>query len=357
MSLRKLVVQSQTEPPKEKLWLHNGVLKYYSPNGWKPLVGSGNGGGESSQIDWENILNKPNLIDEETFENFKQEVSAGSYWYENKEINHAVIYTEPINHLSLGISNIKCEIDFGDGNIIESEGPVEYTYKGEEKPRIIKIKYLESVKDLDEAVIKIDDYELLEALYRLDVMPTKEGMLLGVFLEIPNEKEPIELNIISDGNPIIIGSSSFGELPYKELKFPDEVIEIRERAFRSTRTVGPLILPKNLEVLGEECFDSAEEFTGDLIIPDNVKIIPSGAFSDCKGLNGELIIPEGVEYIDSYAFTETGFSGKLYIPKTVLSIGTRAFSRCENISEIHVSKDTKLEDNWNFLTDAKIIKY
>lgn len=144
-----------------------------------------------------------------------------------------------------------------------------------------------------------------------------------------------------------------------QISFPESLKKIGNSAYYNSAISGNLILPHNLETIGETAFGYCSKLSGSLIIPDKVIEIPSsfdGVFGGCGfngtlslpsglkkigskaflnvGFKGELNIPDGVEIIGDQAFYNTDFNGALVLPSELLSLGSSAFSGCWRLSGV-----------------------
>lgn len=82
--------------------------------------------------------------------------------------------------------------------------------------------------------------------------------------------------------------------------------------FRGAVHLVSIILPDNLEFIGNHAFDSCYALEK-VQLPESLRSIGSGAFGNCASLR-ELAIPEGVELIDDYAFSGCSALEKLQLP-------------------------------------------
>ena len=154
-----------------------------------------------------------------------------------------------------------------------------------------------------------------------------------------------------------IGTSAFEDCKslMAEVSFPESLKIIAKEAFRSSAIKGNLVLPDNLESIGEYAFNCCYDLTGSLVIPDKAVIsssafyscgftgtltlpnglveIPSGAFGSTK-FKGELNIPSSVTTIGGGAFSNTLFTGTLVLPSELISLGSSAFSDCKRLSGV-----------------------
>lgn len=137
-----------------------------------------------------------------------------------------------------------------------------------------------------------------------------------------------------------IGDRAFDGNPYKSpdgwdternntniygVYFPNSLKHIGARAFTDAFIKHELILPDNLEFIGEAAFDNCRYIVGNLHIPEKIKDISTRAFSTLLSTSGVLEIPASVETIGLGAFASSGFNG-LILNEGLKSIGEAAFA-------------------------------
>ena len=153
-------------------------------------------------------------------------------------------------------------------------------------------------------------------------------------------------------NLVVIPDRAFYQSKITSITIPETVVEIGEYAFyQCQQTRGDLVIPSNVESIGacafqacyfdgqltflteklkeikENTFDGCD-FTGDLVLPLNVEKIGDHAFEGCSGFS-ELTLNENLLSIGEHAFKEcSGFEGNLVIPDKVQEIGENAFCNC-----------------------------
>lgn len=137
-----------------------------------------------------------------------------------------------------------------------------------------------------------------------------------------------------------IGDRAFDGNPYKSpdwwdternntniygVYFPNSLTHIGSRAFTDAFIRHELILPDNLEFIGEAAFDNCRYIVGNLHIPEKLKDISTRAFSTLLSTSGVLEVPASVETIGLGAFASSGFKG-LILNEGLKSIGEAAFA-------------------------------
>ena len=105
---------------------------------------------------------------------------------------------------------------------------------------------------------------------------------------------------------------------------------IPRRAMSDKYSLLYLILPDNLEAIGEQAFRSCS-LSGSLIIPEGLTRIGNEAFSSCTGMKGTLSLPTTLEYLGSSAFYTCGFICELILPDKLKYIGDLCFSYCSSL--------------------------
>lgn len=104
-----------------------------------------------------------------------------------------------------------------------------------------------------------------------------------------------------------VGDHAFQFCDISSVTFPNSIIEIGLAAFYANFNnlmpvmVGELVLPENLQILGQQAFCWNAGITA-VSIPNTLKVIGWGSFSSCHGLK-RVAIGSGVEEISYEAFS------------------------------------------------------
>ena len=125
-----------------------------------------------------------------------------------------------------------------------------------------------------------------------------------------------------------------------ELRLPNSLKTISEFVFDRCNFSGRLILPDNLESIGQYAFSYAGHFSGDLIIPEKVTEIGNKAFQNAT-FTGNLVLNNCFN-LGSSCFDESGFSGELIIPEGMIEIPDECFYFCKFSSVIFPSTLRKI---------------
>ena len=91
-------------------------------------------------------------------------------------------------------------------------------------------------------------------------------------------------------------------------------------------------LPKYLEVIGKECFNTCKNIKK-IQLPDTVKVIKDDAFSGCEKLS-YINIPDGIDEINCFYGCESLKS--ITLPNSVKTLGNDAFYLCVNLESINL---------------------
>lgn len=133
-----------------------------------------------------------------------------------------------------------------------------------------------------------------------------------------------------------------------ELHLPESLRKIESSAFSDCSLTGRLVLPDNLESIGQSSFYHAGHFTGDLIIPDKITTLDD-AF-DGSHFSGTLNLGN-VQEIGAYSFRYCGFIGELIIPEGIIKIEHNTFELCQFTSVVFPSTLKSIASqafSWNF---------
>ena len=106
---------------------------------------------------------------------------------------------------------------------------------------------------------------------------------------------------------------------------------------------GGLTIPNSVISIGDAAFWNCSGFTGSLTIGNSVISIGSNAFEGCSGFTGDLTIPESVSSIGTYAFYDCIGLKSISFEESdkILEIGVYAFSRCQNLTDLFISRTIK----------------
>ncbi len=151
-----------------------------------------------------------------------------------------------------------------------------------------------------------------------------------------------------------IGKACFEETALTELRIPDSVTEIGERAFMDCQQLVSILLPSHLHALGAGAFS----YTGltQIDIPGTVAVLPDRCFFNCEQLTSVTLheglevlgksvfehcpfqtvtFPSTLKTLGEESFSNTGLSDFI-IPKNVSSIGKEAFNNCSDLVKVDI---------------------
>lgn len=111
-----------------------------------------------------------------------------------------------------------------------------------------------------------------------------------------------------------------GEL--ESITFPSTLKEIGDKAFSCNRLKN-VVLPDNIEKLGENAFSSCNELES-IVFSKNMKEIPDDCMGDCTSLNN-VTIPNGITKIGTYAFVNCSQLKSIVLPESVVELGQGIF--------------------------------
>ena len=246
------------------------------------------------------------------------------------------IRTHPTKEYSF-INNgiIEITVDWGDGTVEDLSSSVDrHSHVFEDnkyQPRIITFGIRGNVDKLKECnfrdvgLISIDKDIHTYSIYTGD----STGTIHRYLSTVDNEDYKIDYLNFGGNNIRRIGIKGFSYLNiYHDIKIPDSVIEIHNRAFEYSTTDGNLILSNKDTNIHSEAFYAM--LANSLILP-KFTTIPKDAFVNMRTYNN-LVMPETVVDIQEGAFREfqVSFNGAVIIFNDRLkSIGNKAFMHVE----------------------------
>lgn len=123
-----------------------------------------------------------------------------------------------------------------------------------------------------------------------------------------------------------------------ELKLPDDMVTVPRNTFNGCGFRYPINFPNSLIVIEDRAFASCQ-FTGELVLPPNLEHIGEGAFCYNYRMSGNLVLPESISHVSNYAFSGCSQLSGIEIPSRVESIGDCAFAYCYQITSIIVKAE------------------
>ena len=136
------------------------------------------------------------------------------------------------------------------------------------------------------------------------------------------------------------GLKTIGEVAFQNcskltgsLNLPDKIESIGKFAFNNCSSLtGDLVIPNSITKISRASFQGCQGLTGKLVLPDSITTIEGWAFYDDK-FTGELVLPKNLESLGEAAFGKnTNFSNsKIVIPASLKKIGVDCDFNGENL--------------------------
>ena len=131
--------------------------------------------------------------------------------------------------------------------------------------------------------------------------------------------------------------ATYSEIMYR--KFPNNIKQIGDEAFRSNLKLETVVFPNNLIAIGESAFRNCKELQ-EIILPDTVTYIRNSAFQNCSNVS-KLHISTALTNINIYTFDGLKNLKVVEIPDNIVKIHPYAFYRCSSIEKINFGKGIK----------------
>ena len=120
-----------------------------------------------------------------------------------------------------------------------------------------------------------------------------------------------------------------------EINIPNEidnkpVLKLGKELFKNNKSItGEVVIPKNVVIIGQECFFECTKLAGLSFEPNSqLRVIGTGAFQYCINMRGSLILPDELSVINESAFEQCGFDGELKLNDKLSTILKKAFCDC-----------------------------
>ena len=127
----------------------------------------------------------------------------------------------------------------------------------------------------------------------------------------------------------------------KEVKLGDGVKDIPNYFLSGCTKLETLEIGNGITKIGNHAFEQTDITS--ITIPDSVTAIGEQAFNGCTSLTEVNISKNSkLETIGNRAFQQTNITS-IAIPDSVTVIGKQAFNRCTSLTEVNISKNSKLE--------------
>lgn len=121
------------------------------------------------------------------------------------------------------------------------------------------------------------------------------------------------------------------------LQYFTGLTSIDAEAFMWNGSVQAIILPPNIQTIGERAFKNCSSLES-ITFPDGLQSIGEQAFYECSNLKS-LVFPETMSSIEKEAFTRCYKISNVIIPDNVTTIGEEAFYSCESLKTVTIGKN------------------
>lgn len=148
----------------------------------------------------------------------------------------------------------------------------------------------------------------------------------GAFNSLKNIRD-----VILPNNTIGIGFGAFYASSINHINLPESLMYIGAWAFASSYISGTIIIPRSINVIERNTFDSCINIT-EIILHDNIHVIKNNAFAGTS--ISSIKIPGSVSEIESHAFEKCSKLNDIVIESGVKRIYDKAFAHCNSLSKV-----------------------
>ncbi len=157
-------------------------------------------------------------------------------------------------------------------------------------------------------------------------------------LNYTGDSKIVEIPDIIDNKKVTVieNAAFFGNKTIEEIKISNNIIYIKDRAFKETNLLS-VNIPSSVKEIGVYAFSVCEELES-VTFNEGLEKINISAFAACHKLT-KIILPSTLTTIEQYGFQNCLNVKIIYIPKSVTNIGEGAFYACGR-STIYIEVDS-----------------
>lgn len=181
-------------------------------------------------------------------------------------------------------------------------------------------------------------YNLLEFDISKENMMYRSTKSKRGIVEINTNRLIVSLDDVIDEDIKIIGKDVFMNRQFFDIKLPEGLVSIEDRAFHNNDHLEKIILPESIKEIGAEVFAFNINLR-EVYLNKNIEIIPRGAFKGCVNLEKIHNIDQ-IKVISDEAFFKNN-KLEFNIPNSVIEVGYKAFYNCYQIKDLYISKNLK----------------
>lgn len=176
--------------------------------------------------------------------------------------------------------------------------------------------------------INADTVNIINKRDEFDIVAGKLNKYIGRSL---NVTIPEDVKELADG--------AFKNTYVETVTIPDSVRSIGAEAFCDCIDLKTVVLPKNIDRISEKTFYNCKNLK-EIQIQDGVKKIGKSAFCFCESLK-TVKLPDSLIEIDEEAFAYISIDS-IVIPNYVEVIREKAFSNCNSLKSVTLSRNLKI---------------
>jgi len=142
---------------------------------------------------------------------------------------------------------------------------------------------------------------------------------------------------------VSLRGNTFSNMPFLyKVTLPDTIVEIRGQAFKNDKNLKYVNIPNKLEYLGGGAFYNCKSIT-EVTLPNTLNYMGGETFYGASSLR-KITLSNSLTEIRGDTFEYCTSLASISIPDNVTRIGGHAFYGDSSLSEVYISKNSKLQE-------------
>lgn len=202
--------------------------------------------------------------------------------------------------------------------------------------RVVSLIFLMSVLSMGNLFAQKAPKESPASDFKYELNETGDGVVIKGYL---GKGGHIRIPSIIEDLPVVEFAATafdgFSDAEIVSIVFPDSITTMQKsgKAFYFSSTIKKVVFPKNLKEIPNYLFESCKDLS-EIILPEDLEIIGQGAFEDSA--ISSIVFPKKLKKIYDYAFRSCVNLVSITIPESIEYIGTGTFDGCSNLKTVNM---------------------